>query len=88
MERQSNSEKDIKVLNTQMDKQMNNSAENTKIILKSNQALTKTLVDLNTERDKSIPDPNNTHQKQKLYEEVQRGNCVLTNSNCTETLDG
>ena len=71
-----------------MEKQLQDSTENTRIILKSNQDLTKTIVEMKTERAQHFPDPSTTHQRQMLGEEVQRENCVLTIANCTETLDG
>ena len=34
------------------------------------------------------PDPQTSQQRQRLYEDLQRENCVLTIQNCTETLNG
>ena len=66
-----------------MDKHMKNSAENTKLMqdihkstqehYKTNQYLTKTLVELQKEKVKNTPDPNITHQRQIFFEELQRG---------------
>ena len=56
--------------------------------LKSKQELNATLIDLQTKQTMNTPDPQTSNQRQKLYEDLQRENCVLTIQNCTATQDG
>ena len=71
-----------------MSKHMQNSDDNTKIILESNQQLTKTLAEIYSDKSKNFLDPNTSHLRQKLSEDLQRENCVLTVSGCLETEEG
>ena len=69
--RQSNSEQQIEILKTQMSKYTEASEANTKILVESNQQLTKTLAEVHTGTHKTHLDPNTSHLRQKLFEDLQ-----------------
>ena len=71
-----------------MSKNTEASEANTKIIVESNQQLTKTLAEVHTGTPRTHLDPNTSHLRQKLFEDLQREKCILTISGCTETGDG
>ena len=76
--RQTNSEKQIEILKAQMGKYTEATEENTKIIIESNQQLTKTLAKVHTVTSRTPLDPNISHLRQKLSEDLQQENCILT----------
>ena len=71
-----------------MDKYTDATEANTKIIIESNQQLTKTLVEVHTGMPRTPHDPNTSHLRQKLSEDLQREKWILTISGCTETIEG
>ena len=71
-----------------MSKYTETSETNTKMILESNQQLTKTLAEVHTTAPRTHLDPNSSHKRQKLFEDLERENCILTISGCTETREG
>ena len=52
--------------------------------MESNQQLTKTIAEVHS----GTSDLNTSHLRQKLAEDLQRENCILTVSGCTEIQDG
>ena len=87
-ERLETSEGQIEILKTQMGKYSETQESMNKLVLESNANLTKALAHINTNTNSISHDPNTSHQRQKLYEELQRENCVLTIQGCTETSEG
>ena len=71
-----------------MNKHLQASEENTKTIIESNQQLTKTLAEVHSGTSRNFLDPNTSDLRQKLAEDLQRENFVLTVSGCTETQEG
>ena len=61
---------------------------NTKTIIESNQTLTATLAEINQTHAKTTHDQNTAHLRQRLYEYLERENCVLTITGSTETVEG
>ena len=61
---------------------------NTKTIIESNQQLTKTLAEIHQTTSKTPHDPNTANLRQKLNEDLERENCVLTITGSTETVEG
>ena len=71
-----------------MSKYTEASEANTKIIIESNQQLTKTLAEVHIGTSRTPIDPNTSHLRKKLAEDLQRENCILTISGCRETREG
>ena len=59
-----------------------------KVVIESNQQLTKALAEVHTSSNRNPHDPNTSHLRQKLSEDLQRENCILTIAGCTETVEG
>ena len=71
-----------------MQKYTDSTESNTKTIIESNQKLTETLTEIHQTTAKTTFDQNTAHLRQKLYEDLQRENCVLTITGSTETVEG
>ena len=87
-ERLVTSEGQIEVLKVQMEKYSETQEAINKVVIESNTQLTKALTQIHTNTNSILHDPNTSHLRQKLSEELQRENCVLTIQGCTETVDG
>ena len=89
-ERLVTSEGQIEVLKAQMEKYSETQEAINKVVIESNTQLTKALTHIHTNTNSILHDPNTSHLHQKLSEELQRENCVLTIQGCTltETVDG
>ena len=57
-----------------------------KLVLESHTNLTTVLAHINS--NPNTHDPSTAHQRKRLYEDLQRENCVLTIQGCTETKEG
>ena len=82
------SEGQIEVLKAQMEKYSETQEAINKVVIESNTQLKKALTEIHTNSNKTPHDPNTSHLRQKLSEDLQRENCVLTIQGCTETVDG
>ena len=71
-----------------MSEHLQTSEENTKTIIESYQQLTKTLAEIQPDTSKKTIDPNSSQLRQKLSDYLQRENCVITITGCTEVQDG
>ena len=83
-----NNESQIEILKTQMGEYSKTQETMGKLVLESHANLTTVLAHINSNPNNNTQDPSTSHQRKKLYEELQRENCVLTIQGCTETKEG
>ena len=98
IEKQKHTEKEVESLKQQLDENRKSTQENKKLLekvfetaqeqIKTQHDLNTTLLEIQVKQAQNFPDPQTSQQRQRLYEDLQRENCVLTIQNCTETQDG
>ena len=98
IEKQKQTDKEVESLKIQIDENRKETHENKKLLekvfestqeqIKTQHDLNNTLLEIQVKQAQNFPDPQTSQQRQRLYEDLQRENCVLTIQNCTETLDG